>query len=119
MTHYDAEKSFMEMSIACDEGKSFSPARATHVLAIANEALSNVVRHAHARRVWITAERHNGQLEVTVTDDGIGFSREDTGGFGLRNMRDRSRLLGGTLCVERRSPQGTQVILTVPWDDPR
>ena len=109
----------VEMSIACDEGKSFSPARATHVLAIANEALSNVVRHAHARRVWITAERHNGQLEVTVTDDGIGFSREDTGGFGLRNMRDRSRLLGGTLCVERRSPQGTQVILTVPWDDPR
>jgi len=109
----------VEVNIACDESNTFSPARTTHVLAIANEALSNVVRHAHARRVWITAERRNGQLEVTVTDDGIGFSSEDTAGFGLRNMRDRSRLMGGTLHVERRSPQGTQVILTVPWDDPR
>lgn len=109
----------VEVSIACDESTPFSPARATHVLAIANEALSNVVRHAHARHVWITAGRRNGQLEVTVADDGIGFSGEGGAGFGLRNMRDRSRLLGGTLRVERRSPQGTQVILTAPWDDPQ
>jgi signal transduction histidine kinase len=88
-------------------------------LAIADEALSNVVRHAHARRVWVTAERRNGQLEVRVTDDGVGLSGEDTAGFGLRNMRDRTRLLGGTLRIERNPPRGTQVVLSVPWDDPR
>jgi signal transduction histidine kinase len=109
----------VELSIACDESTPFSPARATHVLAIANEALSNVVRHAHARQVWVTAGRRNGQLEVTVADDGIGFSGEGTVGFGLRNMRDRARLLGGTLRIERNPPRGTQVVLSVPWDDPR
>jgi signal transduction histidine kinase len=109
----------VEVSIACDESKPFSPARATHVLAIAHEALSNVVRHAQARRVWIRAERRNGQLEVTVADDGVGLSGENAAGFGLRNMRDRARLLGGTLRIEGNPKQGTQVVLSVPWDDPR
>ncbi len=109
----------VEVSIAWDDSKPFSPARATHVMAIANEALSNVVRHAHARRVWLTAKRRNGQLEVIVADDGIGLSGEGTAGYGLRNMRDRARLLGGTLRIERNPQQGTQVVLSVPWDEPR
>jgi signal transduction histidine kinase len=109
----------VEVSINCDESVPFSPARVTHVLAIANEALSNVVRHAQTRRVWIKAERQNGQLEVTVADDGVGFSSENKAGFGLRNMRDRARLLGGTLRIEPNLPRGAQVILRVPWDDPR
>jgi signal transduction histidine kinase len=109
----------VEVIIACDDNRSFSPARTTHVLAIANEALSNVVRHAHARHVWLTAQRHNGQLEVTVADDGVGLADEEKAGFGLRNMRDRARLLGGTLHIQPRSPRGTQVVLHVPWDDPR
>ena len=65
------------------------------------------------------AERHNGQLAVTVIDDGRGIPDKYVAGFGLRNMRDRARLLGGTLSVEPRLPRGTQVRLTVPWEDPR
>jgi len=109
----------IEMSVHCDEDKTFPPARATHVLAIVNEALSNVVRHAQARHVWTVLERHNGQLRVMVTDDGVGFTDDHVAGFGLRNMRDRARLLGGSLRLESRSPQGTQVMLTVPWEEPR
>jgi signal transduction histidine kinase len=109
----------VEMKVACDGAELFAPARVTHVLAIVNDALSNVVRHARARHTWVVAERHNGQLEVVVADDGVGFSEEYVAGFGLRNMRDRARLLGGTLRIERRPPQGTQVVLSVPWDDPR
>jgi signal transduction histidine kinase len=109
----------VEIRVDCDEAESFSPARATHILAIVNEALSNVIRHARARHTWIVAGHRNGQLELTVTDDGVGFSEEHVAGFGLRNMRDRARLLGGTLRIERSSPQGTQVVLSVPWDDPR
>lgn len=109
----------VEVNIACDESTPFSPARATHVLAIANEALSNIIRHAHARQVWLTAAPRNGHLELTIADDGIGFSGEVMPGFGLRNMHDRSRLLGGTLHIGRRAPHGTQVVLTVPWNDPR
>ena len=54
---------------------------------------------------------------MIVTDDGIGVPDEYRAGFGLRNMRDRARLLGGTLRIEPRSGQGTQVVLNIPWDD--
>ncbi len=109
----------VEMSVDCAEDDCLSPIRTTHVLAIVNEALSNVVRHSRSRSVWLTAERCNGQLEITVADDGIGFSDDHVAGFGLRNMRDRARLLGGMLHIKPRPLQGTQVALTIPWDDPR
>jgi signal transduction histidine kinase len=107
----------MEISIACDESEYFSPLRATHVLAITREALANAARHARAHNVRVTATRLDGQLEVIVTDDGVGVPDEYQAGFGLRNMRDRARLLGGTLRIEPRSGQGTQVVLNIPWDD--
>lgn len=108
----------VSMVVAYDEADTFSPSRATHVLAIVNEALSNVARHAQARHVWIVADRDDGYLTVTVADDGVGLSnRGDEAGFGLRNMRDRARLLGGTLFVEPRVPRGTVVTARVPWED--
>jgi signal transduction histidine kinase len=107
----------MKISIACDENEYFSPLRATHVLAITREALANAARHAHARNVSVTATRLDGQLQVIVTDDGIGVPDDYRAGFGLRNMRDRARLLGGTLQIEPGPRQGTQVVLNVPWDD--
>ena len=109
----------VNMTVNCAEDHLQPPARTMHVLAIANEALSNVARHAQARQAWVVAERRNGQLALTVADDGSGISDEYIAGFGLRNMRDRARLLGGTLHLEPRSPRGTQVVLTVPWEDPR
>jgi signal transduction histidine kinase len=92
------------------------PVGASHVRAIVNEALSNIARHARARQAWIVAERHNGELRITVADDGDGVPPQRAAGFGLRNMRDRARLLGGTLSIDRRVPRGTQVVLTIPWD---
>lgn len=109
----------VKMTVNCAEDNLQPPVRTTHVLAIVNEALSNVVRHARARQVWLVAERRNGQLAVTVADDGNGMPDQYIAGFGLRNMRDRARLLGGTLRLEPRSPRGTQMVLTVPWEEPR
>ena len=109
----------VKLSINCDENHLQPPARTMHVLAIVNEALSNVARHARARQAWVVAERRNGQLVLSVADDGNGISDEYIAGFGLRNMRDRARLLGGTLRLELRAPRGTQVVLTVPWEDAR
>ena len=106
------------MSVYFEEGESFPPARSAHVLAIVNEALSNVARHAQARHAWIVAERTNGQLTLSVADDGVGFSAQTVeAGFGLRNMRDRARLLGGALSIEPRTPRGTLVTVKVPWED--
>jgi signal transduction histidine kinase len=109
----------VRMTVNCAGDNLQPPVRTTHVLAIVNEALSNVVRHARARQVWLLAERRNGQLAVTVADDGSGMPDQYIAGFGLRNMRDRARLLGGTLRLEPRSPRGTQVVLTVPWEEHR
>jgi signal transduction histidine kinase len=99
-----------------DEALLF-PTGAGHVRAIVNEALSNIARHARARHAWIVAERSNGELTITVADDGDGVPAQRSAGFGLRNMRDRARLLGGTLRIDPRAPRGTQVILTIPWDN--
>lgn len=109
----------VNVTIACDDDGLFSQARTTHVLAIVNEAFSNVLRHAQAHNIWTVVERCNDQLKVTIADDGIGFPKTYAAGFGLRNMRDRARLLGGTLQLEQRSPQGFQVVLTVPWEESR
>ena len=108
----------VSMNVHFEEGESFPPARSAHVLAIANEALSNVARHSQARHAWIVAERTNGQLTLSVADDGVGFSAQTVeAGFGLRNMRDRARLLGGALSIEQRTPRGTLVTVKVPWED--
>jgi signal transduction histidine kinase len=109
----------IELTLNCDEDDCFPPARTLHVLAIVNEAFSNIIRHAHARQAWLTANHYDNQLEVTVADDGIGFPNNYIAGFGVRNMYDRARLLGGTLHLEGKFPQGTQVVLTIPWEDPR
>jgi len=106
----------IEMRVSPSEDALSLPTGANHVLAIVNEALSNIARHAQARHAWITAERRDGELRITIADDGAGVSAQHTAGFGLRNMRDRARLLGGTLRVDQRAPRGTQVILTIPWD---
>ncbi len=112
-------RSLVDVSLEVDlpEGEPLSDARATHVLAIVNEALSNAVRHAHARQVRVSARRQDGRLVVMVQDDGSGLPRDVKAGFGLRNMRDRARLLGGQLDVTADRGKGTAVTLDVPWTD--
>ncbi|MEO6062868.1 MAG: ATP-binding protein [Thermoflexales bacterium] len=97
----------------------FAPERADHIITIVTEALSNVVRHAGARHVTIGVTREVERLRVTVQDDGAGLPRELSAGYGLRNMRDRARLLGGALDVGDAGRRGTQVTLDVPWRDER
>jgi signal transduction histidine kinase len=106
----------VEVSVSSCDNTFLLPTGASHVRAIVNEALSNITRHAQARHAWIVAERRNGELRITIADDGDGVLAQHPIGFGLRNMRDRARLLGGTLHIDQRAPCGTQVILTIPWD---
>lgn len=93
--------------------------RAEHVLAIVNEALSNVIRHAGARHVQIRAHCDATQLQLSIQDDGAGLPKVLRSGYGLRNMRDRARLLGGTLDVADAARHGTRVQLVMPWNEER
>lgn len=74
------------------------------------EAVTNVVRHAHARHCWIALRAEGGRAVLEVRDDGRGGADPD--GSGLSGMRERLRPLAGT--VERDGRNGTRLMLTLP-----
>lgn len=82
------------------------------------EALTNVAKHAHATWVGIKLGADGDILTLEITDNGRGISSGDMNkpkSFGLRGIRERMRDLGGTLELDRNSPQGTRVILRAPY----
>ena len=84
---------------------------------IAQEALTNAVRHAGARSVRIGVIHEAGTVAVLVQDDGQGFAADEaTGSIGLRGMRERARLIGGTLEVDSLAGWGTRVRVSAPLD---
>ena len=88
----------------------------TAIYRIVQEALTNVVKHAHAHRVSVFLTRNNRRIKALIEDDGQGFSPEAaTGdGIGLIGMRERIELLDGTLTVESTSTSGTAIAVEVP-----
>lgn len=83
---------------------------------IAQEALNNALRHAHARSVSVSLHLNNQTVALEVADDGIGFdppAAQEQGGFGLRGMEERAARLGGTLRVESRPGEGSKITVEV------
>jgi signal transduction histidine kinase len=114
--HYNALVK-ISLDLNLPDQKTLSPLRARHVFAIINEALANIVRHAHARNVRIQAQNVGEQLRIVIKDDGAGMTSNAQPGYGLRNMRDRSRLLNGDLRFSEPSNKGTTITLEIPWVD--
>jgi len=88
---------------------------------IAQEALSNVRKHAQATQVVVTVQFINGVVQMTVQDNGRGFKPPSltsdlttSGKLGLIGMYERARLLGGTLAIRSKPGQGTCVTVSVP-----
>jgi signal transduction histidine kinase len=81
---------------------------------VVQEALTNVAKHAAARRVVLTLAESYGGLSVTVRDDGRGFRGPARGGLGLRQMRERLAALGGRVSVSSQPGQGTTVHAWLP-----
>lgn len=88
---------------------------------VAQEALTNVVRHARARNVWIDVVRTEDAVELAVRDDGVGFDARRTferaaagGRLGLLGMKERVEILGGSLRVESTPGQGTGIRIRIP-----
>ena len=81
----------------------------------AQEALTNIQKHAQAQRVWLMLTISHNRVSLLVGDDGQGVSlRKDQSGFGLRGMRERAAQLGGELHLEARKGGGTQVSFQLP-----
>ncbi|HEY1689945.1 MAG TPA: GAF domain-containing sensor histidine kinase [Solirubrobacteraceae bacterium] len=92
-----------------DSDHRLDPELEVGIYRLIQEALTNVVKHAKAKRVQLAVREQDEEVTVEVRDDGIGFAAEDgRGGFGLLGMRERVRLADGTLSISS-SPQGTLV----------
>ena len=87
---------------------------AEHVLAVLQEALSNVTRHAAATKVEVSMVTADGQLLVSVVDDGRGIEQGVTGGRGLENLRARAGRLGGDVEWGQGPDGGTVLRWRVP-----
>jgi two-component system sensor histidine kinase DesK len=100
------------LAVQCDAATTMKlPALQESVLSLAvREGVTNVVRHAQARSCRLRLEQRNGSCRLEIYDDGQGFSTME--GNGLRGMRERVEMLGGTL--ERMNRSGTMLIITLP-----
>jgi signal transduction histidine kinase len=91
------------------------PAVEQAMFRIAQEGLSNAVRHSEADRVELLLRRSGEEAELTVADNGRGFdSGASTHGLGLRLMAERVRELGGSLAIESGSGRGTRLRVLLP-----
>ena len=87
---------------------------ATHLFHIVQEALNNAARHSGARHIAVDVVADAVQTAVTVTDDGAGMpANADTAGMGLRIMRHRAGMIGGSLEVRPAAGGGTAVRITL------
>ena len=89
---------------------------ATHLYRIAQEAVSNGVKHGHATHVRISLSSAAEKLTLTVKDDGIGIGTLDPQrqGMGLRIMHYRASMIGATLAIEKQPGGGTRVTCSLP-----
>ena len=109
--------------IACvfehNDVASLSDGVSTAAYRIAQEALTNVARHASANHVEVVLKTRNGLLTLAVVDDGHGFESQhlsESEGLGVAGMRERATLVGGVLEVYSEPKKGTQVYFKVPID---
>ena len=97
-----------------DVERGISVEIASQMLTVAREGLSNVARHARASSVDIVLSAENGQVSLSVADDGVGLPDGPTAGQGLGNLRSRAEQLGGSFRVAKRRPSGTILEWAVP-----
>ena len=95
--------------------RRLDPEVESNLYRLAQEALTNVTKHAEASRIEISLLDRNGAVELTVSDDGNGFDPADAGGgFGLLGMRERVALAGGRLEISSQPGGGTTLKAQLP-----
>jgi len=96
------------------DADGLSPLLGATVYRVLQEALTNVARHARAQRVHVRLRRGANAVELRVQDDGAGFTPGKSGRLGLRGMRERAALLGGSVDVESKAGSGTTITARIP-----
>jgi signal transduction histidine kinase len=110
---------FLNVRLTADaiEPNLLTPEQTVEILHVAQEALSNVRKHARASTVELDLIRDADAVVLSIEDDGIGIDkgrRDGLGGNGLPNMRERARAAGGQLAFEPGEHSGTRLVLRIP-----
>jgi signal transduction histidine kinase len=111
-----AEETGLIVRVEAEGVGALPPAVEVVLLRAAQEAFANVRRHAQAGSVVVRLGQADGEVTLTVSDDGRGLGPDAADGFGLAGMRDRVRSAGGTLAVGPREDGGTTLCARVPVD---
>jgi two-component system, NarL family, sensor histidine kinase UhpB len=93
-----------------------APERELVVYRVAQEAITNAIRHARAASIDITLHAGGDRLTLSVRDDGRGMREWHREGGGMRGMRERASLVGGTLNISSAPRAGTEIHLEIPLD---
>jgi signal transduction histidine kinase len=84
---------------------------------IIQEALNNIVKHSGAKRAFVELSGVDSRIRLHIVDAGVGFdtgSQKAKGGLGLASMRERLRIMGGTLEIRSRPMEGTEIQAEAP-----
>lgn len=86
---------------------------------ITQEAVSNVIKYAHANNCTIQLMKHQGSVMLTIEDDGVGFDKSNlelnADSFGINSMRNRASSVGGQFFIDTQLKKGTQLIVEIPY----
>ncbi len=105
--------------LLADENISLSKQKEVALYFIAQEALNNILRHAHAKSITVTLKQGRRNVILEIVDDGRGFDpkKVERGGLGLRNMKERVLQAGGKFRVVSKPGEGTRIVITVRRDE--
>jgi two-component system sensor histidine kinase UhpB len=90
------------------------PAVELVIYRVAQESMTNVIRHAGASKVLLSLEGDTGSVVLRVIDDGQGFAANHAEGGGLRGIRERALIVGGAAAIKPGPNGGVEVRLEVP-----
>jgi signal transduction histidine kinase len=117
VAHFEEATGLAVQQVVPDDLPDLPP---THRLALyraAQEALTNVQRHAEANQVWLVLSATDAAISLLVSDDGRGVTLTgEQEGYGLEGLRERARQLGGELHLDARRGGGTQLTFRLPID---
>ncbi len=109
-----AIETWLELPDSAAREQAHAPEIELTVYRLVQEALTNVVKHAEARNVHVMVSEADGQIVIEVRDDGVGFDPgEQHSGYGLRGMRERVGMVGGSLAISSDT-QGTLLRAAIP-----
>jgi signal transduction histidine kinase len=110
-----AEQAGVRTELRTEPAAGLPAGTAPAVYRIVQEALTNIVKHANASRIEVSAEELGDEVRILVRDDGDGFDpAAKAGGRGLTGMRERIELFGGEIEVSSKPGEGTAISARVP-----